>query len=135
MTGSGGGAMRWVPDWDQVPDWLGWLVAVLVAIVAIRATFRFDLNQWQRDRRQSKEEYLRMLCPHVRASTVDGKAALASTYVSPSGTTAYQCQLCGAVTYDASQGLENVQFWANNPEELIRRHKKMRRLARKLGRR
>ena len=52
MTGSGGGAMRWVPDWDQVPDWLGWLVAVLVAIVAIRATFRFDLNQWLRDRRQ-----------------------------------------------------------------------------------
>ena len=130
-----GGAGRRLPDWDQMPDWLGWLVAVLVAIVAIRATFRFDLNQWLRDRRQSKEEHLRLLCPHVEVVEADGQTAIRSTYVSPAGTTAYQCQLCGAVTYDSSRGLEDAQFWASNPRALIRRHKKMRRLARKLGRR
>ena len=47
-------------------QWLGWIAAFIAAVVAIRATVRFDLNEWLRDRRTQREENLRALCPHVR---------------------------------------------------------------------
>ena len=119
---------------DQTWNWLVWLVAILVTIVVVRATVRFDVNEWLRDRRKQREEHLRLLCPHVRLVNSDGEPAICSTYISPVGTTAWQCQLCGNVTYDRSEGDEVARYWATNTNELIKRHKDMARLAKKLGR-
>ena len=110
-----------------------WIAAFIAAIIAIRGTIRFDVNEWLRDKRKQKEENLRALCPHVRPIYSDGKPAMHSTFVSPSGTQAWQCQLCGAVTHDEVMIDENTKYWLSNPEELTKRFKRMSRLTKKMG--
>lgn len=117
-----------------MPDWLWWLVAVAITIVTVRATVRFDVNEWLRDRRRQKEEKLRSLCPHAVPTIHDGKPAIRGMYVSPSGTTAYHCQLCGDVMYDPGAIDEVMAYWGRNPDKLLARNKEIEKLMKKLGR-
>lgn len=113
---------------------LGLAGIILSSILVIRTNIRFDFNEWRRDRRRVLDENIRILCPHVRVSSEGGRYTIHSTYISPSGTLAWQCQMCGDVTHD-QQSTEAVQkYWANNLDKLAERHKKMEKLARKLGR-
>ena len=121
-------------DWNQAKVWLGWLAAIFVAVVAVRGTFKFDVNQWLRDRRKAREENMRLLCPHTSAVVKDGKLELTSAYVSPVGTVAYQCQICGRITQDRREPTATLEYWARNMDSLMDRHDRMEHLARKLGR-
>lgn len=116
---------------DGLWQWLGWLVA---AVLTGALVFKFDLNEFLRERRKQQKERLRMLCPHVRMSDVDGQPAVRSTYISPPGTTAVQCQLCHHTTHDRAEIEENTKIWANNPAALIERvkliNKRMKKFAR-----
>lgn len=114
--------------------WLGWIIALVTGIFAIRATVRFDVNEWLKERRKQKEAQLTKLCPHVRVSNQDGGTILHSSYISPPGTLAYICELCGDTTFDASLGQRLTEYWAKNPTALRERYKEMRRVARQLGR-
>ena len=119
---------------DQIWDWLGWLLAGLATFVAFRTTVRFDVNEWLRDRRKQKEDNLRLLCPHARPVIENGTHAISSTYISPVGTTAWQCQMCGDVTHDRDEINDAASYWARHPDQFIRRTKDIARLAKKLGR-
>ena len=121
-----------MPEW--MVTWLGWIAAALVSVVAIRASIRFDLNEWLRDRTAQKEKNLRMLCPHADFSNENGKVLIRPTYVSPPGTTAWQCQMCGHITHDDAWVDNVMKYWASHPDELSERNKKMLREAKKLGR-
>ena len=120
---------------DQVWGWLGWLAAGLATIVAIRGSVRFDVTEWLKERRRQKEENLRLLCPHAVGEVDEGgDMGIRSTYVSPVGTTAHQCQMCGAVTRDRDDPERQIRYWVKNLDEFVERHKKMVKLAKKLGR-
>ena len=114
-------------------DWLGWLVAIFIAVVAIRGTFKFDLNQWLKYRREARKEAIRALCPHARIVTDGGQVAVKSDYISPYGTTAYQCQSCGKITHDRSAPEQELRYWCSHLDELADRYKQMDKLSRKLG--
>lgn len=114
--------------------WLGWVIALVASTVAIRGSIRFDINDWLRERRKQQEENLRALCPHVHGTEEKGRLALVSAYVSPSGTRAWQCQICGHETYDERVIEREAEYWARNPIELIKRRRRMEKLAKKLGR-
>ena len=103
-------------------------VALVAAVVAVRATFRFDLNEWLRDRRERNKERAKALCPHVRLTTIDGEPAVQSTFMSPPGTVAWQCQQCGAITYDQAAIDESAYYWRKHPLELMERLKKIDKL-------
>ena len=119
---------------ELLRDWAGWLAALIAAAFAIRATVSFDLNEWLKDRRNQKKEQLRVLCPHVDATQQDGQPAVRSTFISPPGTVAWQCQDCGLVTHDRAWVEEQTAYWANNPNELVERMKKMDKLTKKVMR-
>ena len=119
---------------EQVWGWLGWLAAALATIVAVRGSVRFDVTEWLKERRRHKAENLRLLCPHAVTEVEGGNVEIRSTYVSPMGTVAYQCQMCGAVTHDRGEPERQIRYWAQNPDEFVERHKKMEKLAKKLGR-
>lgn len=120
---------------DDAWQWLGWVAAGVASIVAIRGSVRFDVNEWLRDRRTRKKENLRALCPHARFADENGNWVLQSSYISPMGTLAWQCQQCGNVTHDRAGIDEALKYWAAHPKELIERQKEIERRARKLGRR
>lgn len=114
--------------------WLGWVLAFVATTVAIRGSIRFDVNDWLRERSKQKEENLRALCPHVHGTEENGRPALVSAYLSPPGTHVWQCQMCGDEICDKGAIERDAEYWAKNPMELIKRRRKMEKLANKLGR-
>ena len=113
-------------------QWLGWVAAGVASVVAIRGNVRFDLNEWLRDRREQRKENLRTLCPHARFADDNGKLVLRSSYVSPPGTTAWQCQECGDVTHDHAVVDEALNYWAAHPKELHERREEIESRVRRL---
>ena len=109
------------------------IVGMLIAAVTFRGIVKFDLNQWLRDQRKRRQDNLKMLCPHVRTLENDRIIEVHSTFFSPSGTLAWQCQRCGQITYDETAIDAQVMYWGNNPDALSERNKKMIKLAKKLG--
>ena len=68
-------------------------IALIAGIFAIRATVRFDVNEWLRDRREQRINRLRALCPHIRTLWEEGRTRPASAYVSPIGAVTWHCQV------------------------------------------
>ena len=96
--------------------WFGWgVVALLATVVAIRGTITFDVNEWLKERKKKKEENLRSLCPHAQMVQEGGEYGVRSTYISPMGTLAWQCQNCGDVTHDEAAVREINAYWAKDP--------------------
>ena len=124
---------------DAFTSWLSenglTIILAALAVFAIKGNIKFDLNQWHKDRRQALEENLSLLCPHVRIIKHEGKTGVTSLFVSPSGTLAWQCEVCGKVVNSPNYSEENNRYWVNNVDALIKRNKQMNKLAKKLGRR
>lgn len=123
---------------DAFTSWLSEnglaIIGMLIAAVAVRGIVKFDVNQWLNDRRKRLEDNLRMLCPHVRTFVSGNTVEVHSTFISPPGTVAWQCQICGKTNYDGSAIGAQVQYWCANPNALSERNKEMEKLAKKLGR-
>ena len=105
---------------------------VIATMFAIKGTIKFDLNQYLRDRRAQQEENLRLLCPHIDTWRENGKLRIRSTYISPPGATAYQCQLCGRVTHDQRQIEADMEYWGTHQKALLKRLKTAARRSKKL---
>lgn len=116
-------------------SWVIWIVVLLTAIVAIRGTIRFDINEWSRDRRKQKEENLRALCPHVMIM-IDGNSneVIDTMFISPFGSVQWQCQNCGMVCDHESRVRDILNYWISNPKKLKKRYRKIYKLSKKLGR-
>lgn len=108
------------------------LATILIGAVSLRTLVRFDLNRWMEQRRVRKKETLSRLCPHVVLGQHKGQTAFRSQFVSPPGTTAWQCQECGRTTYDHTFIENNIQYWAEHPEQYTTTRKKMIKLSKKL---
>ena len=111
------------------------LLAIVATIFAIKANIKFDVNEFLRDRRKEKEKSIRTLCPHaVFTEDGQGRPAVRSTFISPSGTQAFRCQICGSVTYDQAYIFEITECWSRNPDELKEKLDKMSAKTKKLRR-
>ena len=74
---------------------------------------------------------MRALCTHVALANIDGRIEVRSTFISPFGTTAWQCQECYHVTHDTTWIKENTNYWASHPDEWLKRAKQIEKLAKK----
>ena len=111
------------------------VLAFVATVFALRATVRFDVNEWLRDRRERREANLTAMCPHaVFLSDEQMPVGVRSTYISPSGTVAWQCQLCGHVTHDERNVRDTAKYWEQHPDALLERTEEIRAKAKKLGR-
>ena len=114
--------------------WVGWIIALLATAVAIKGTIRFDVNKWLKERRRERERYLRSLCPNVEVFTQNGSQTVRPAHVSPVGAFAWHCQLCGNVSHDVEALRGYATYWEQNPLELSKRQKQMKKISRRLGR-
>ena len=103
------------------------VLAFVATVFALRTTVRFDVNEWLRDRRERREANLTAMCPHAMFLS-DGQmpVGVRSTYISPFGTAAWQCQLCGHVTHDEQNVRDTYKYWAQHPEALLERAEEIR---------
>ena len=116
-----------------ISGWLPWIITVIVGVFAIRATIRFDLNEWLRDRREHKIKALMASCPHVMIITGLEKKAVRSRYVSPVGSLAFRCEGCGMTVHTEQEIRLAVNYWNAHLDELEEKIKKRDKIAKKLG--
>ena len=113
-------------------SWWAIVGSVVVGAVGVMAV-RFDLNRWLEQRRESRKDRLRMLCPHVQPTKVNGADGLESLIVSPPGTGGWWCSRCGREFIDGKkEGEENLMWWAGNLRELVETNRRWLRLHRKV---
>jgi hypothetical protein len=110
------------------------IIGMILTVVTVRGTVKFDINQWINDRREQQEQNFIALCPHHYLFRDGDGIKVGSHFISPPGTSAWQCQKCGHLTYDDLGRKEECEHWAQNPDALIEQNNKRRKLAKKLGR-
>ena len=105
---------------------------VIGAMVAFKFMFTVDIVRWLEYRQKRLREKARMICPHTEIVKSEETISVQSTFISPRGTIAYRCMLCGLVEPDESLAERAVQVWASDLDGLAKRHKKLRKLIKKL---
>lgn len=107
------------------------IIVIVVSIIAIRISFKFDLNKYLENRRKIKLDQLKNICPHGRITKVNDNFAFESFFVSPVGTMDYICSQCNAVV-----GKEHVnrinERYMKNPTLVFKKQKEFTKNARKL---
>ena len=105
---------------------------LIVGVVAVKFAFTFDINQWGESRRNRLKEKLKAKCPHAIPVKEGGVWGFESSFLSPSGTTAYQCRMCGVVTYDMRAAKYMLERYLSNPEQYIKQDKAFHKVHKKL---
>ena len=109
------------------------IIGGITAVVALKFTVSFNVNEFIKDRREWKQEVrianARALCPHVDIVEEGGEPGIRSTYISPSGTTQWQCQKCGHTTYGRDLLEDNLQSWGGDIPGLLSRLKEFSKAA------
>jgi len=109
------------------------IIAVVVSIIAIRISFKFDLNKYFEDRRKIKIDQLRNICPHGRIANITDKGVITfeSFFVSPVGTMDYICSQCNAIVGKEHMNRINERY-KENPAIVLEKQKKFAKQMKKL---
>ncbi len=112
--------------------WL--IIAVSIAVIAIKITISFDINEFLKSKSQRLLMKAKNVCPHARfMKSHDGKHGIQSNFVSPSGTTNYICTTCQLIVYKINDEDLRIRYFLENPNELNRKIKKFEKLIKKAG--
>ncbi|MCH7568743.1 MAG: hypothetical protein IIA87_04955 [Nanoarchaeota archaeon] len=107
------------------------IVGIAISIIAIRISFKFDLNKHLENRRKIRIDQLKNICPHGRITKVNKKFGFEPYFVSPIGTMDYICSQCNAVLGEEDVNRIN-EIYLKNPELVLRKHKEFIKKAKKL---
>ena len=107
------------------------IIVVVVSIIAIRISFKFDLNRYLEDRRKIKIDQLKNICPHGRITKINNNFAFESFFVSPVGTRDYICSRCGCVVGKEDVNRINERY-IKNPNLVFKKQKEFIKRAKKL---
>lgn len=110
------------------------ILAIAISIIAIRISFKFDINKYLENRRKIKLEQLKNICPHIRISHHEGNDVLVESYFSsPMGTTRWICSQCGCVVEseeDVNRLMEpyrkDINLYLKKQEKFIKKAKKLK---------
>lgn len=106
---------------------------IVLSIVVIRISFKFDLNRYLEDRRKIKLNRLKNICPHIIISRHEGNAFLIeSTFSSPMGTPKWICSRCGCVVESQEDVNRLIEPYKKNMNLYLERQKKFIKEAKKL---
>ena len=109
------------------------IIVVVLSVIAIRISFKFDLNKYLENRRKIKIDQLKNICPHGRITNITDKGIITfeSFFVSPIGTMDYACSQCNAIAGEEHVNRINEQY-KHNPSLVFEKQKKFIKKAKKL---
>ena len=109
-----------------------YIFVAIVAIVAVKIGIKFDINEWQKSRKETQRVKFKNMCPHVNLSKHGDQYFIECLVVSPAGTLDWHCQQCRRI-FHTGMSKDEMEYWGNNPTELIKRKKSLDKLAKKMG--
>jgi len=110
------------------------IIAIIIAsAIAIRISFKFDLNKYLENRRKIKINQLKNICPHGRITNITDKGVITfeSFFVSPVGTMDYICSQCNAVVGEEHVNRIN-EGYKDNPTLVFKKQEKFTKKVKKL---
>ena len=109
------------------------IIVIVLSIIAIRISFKFDLNKYLENRRKIKIDQLKNICPHGRITNITDKGVITfeSFFVSPVGTMDYICSQCNAVVGKEHVNRINDRY-IKNPNLVFKKQKEFTKKAKKL---
>lgn len=107
------------------------VIIIVISIIAIRISFKFDLNKYLENRRKIKIDQLKNICPHGRIVKIGGKFGFESFFVSPVGTMDYICSQCNAIVGEEHLNRIN-ETYKENPSLVFKKQKKFTKRVKKL---
>lgn len=108
------------------------LILIIAGAIAIRFTFKFDLNKHLENRRKIKINQLKNICPHARIVEDGEKLGVESLFSKPMGTFQWGCSQCGAIINSGEEAERMVKIYLENPNILSKKRKEFIKQARKL---
>lgn len=110
------------------------LIIIMFSVVAIKASIKFDLNKYLKERRRIKIEKQKNLCPHADwYVNENGENLIRSLYGYHIINRYWICSRCERVEYDKLSIDSELKYWGKNPKELNKRIKKIVKLDKQLG--
>ncbi len=108
------------------------LILILIGAIAIRISFKFDLNKYLENRRKIKLDQLKNICPHGRFIKKGGEFALESFFSSPVGTLKWICSQCGCIV-DHEDDVNRInERYLKNPSLVFKKQKRFMKKAKRL---
>ena len=113
---------------------IGGLVVVILSIVAIRLTLKFDVNKWQERMDRKATLRLQNICPHfsVEYNNAANQFVFESFFVSPSLTTNWICSQCEMVI-PSNLMIPKYPTSLKEIKKVVEAQKKFIKLAKKAG--
>jgi len=97
------------------------IILVIIAAVAIRISFKFDLNRYLENRRKIKLDQLKNICTHCKIESLGGKEFKVESYFSkPIGTLNWICSRCHLVVDSEDDVNRFMQSYTKNIEGMKR---------------
>lgn len=110
------------------------VILVIIAAVAVRISFKFDLNRYLENRRKIKMDKLSNICPHCNMELLDNNQIKVQSYFSsPIGTSKWICSRCHLVVESEDDVKRLMAHFTKNPELWIKEEKKFVKQMKKLG--
>jgi len=101
------------------------LILIIVGAIAIRFTFKFDLNKYFENRRKVRLDRLKNICPHCKIEFVDNKQVKVESYFSsPIGTPNWIWRRCHLVVESEEDAERMAKNYAKYPEGFLANEKR-----------
>src|SRR3989344_8262543 len=92
------------------------LVITALLIIAIRISFKFDINRFLENRRKIKLDQMKNICPHGHFLPHEENTFLFESYfLSPAGTTRWICSQCSCIV-ESEEDIKRIsEMYSQNP--------------------
>lgn len=108
------------------------LIIIIISAIAIRISFKFDLNKYLENRRKIKLDQLKNICPHGRFIQKNEKIGFESFFSSPRGTMKWICSQCGCIV-ESEEDINRInKRYLKNPDLVFKKQKRFIKKAKKL---
>jgi hypothetical protein len=110
------------------------LILIIAGAVAIRFTFKFDLNKYLENRRKIKIDRLKNICTHCKIEFVDkNKLKVESYFYTDFGDPNYICRRCGCVVPFEENATKFCENYAKDPKKWLENEKRFIKEMKRLG--
>jgi hypothetical protein len=109
-------------------------VVLVFGVVAIRISLTFDLNRYLDSRKSTLRAKAKNACTHFDIEPVGDDIQVQSLFISPPGTSQYQCQRCGLTKHIQDGEVEAMaEYWLKHVDEYNKQQEKFHKILKKIG--
>lgn len=109
------------------------LIILIIIFGSIAFKFKFNVNDYLRDRREIKKDQLKNVCPHIRITNIQGKEIQVQSMFNTSyGTFIWMCSQCGLIVNSEDEVNRIMNNYEKDPSKIAEQQEKYYKKAKKL---